>query len=107
MILGEPIRKIEHGKARLTAGLHCSAIFFVLLVGAGRETRTPTVLPPADFESAASTDSAIPAMPINRHDIVYWLSAKKSTVLEFRKGFFNNRFQEINGTLILPEMVNK
>src|SRR5205085_2713811 len=29
--------------------------------GAGRETRTLTVLPPADFESAASTDSAIPA----------------------------------------------
>ena len=30
--------------------------------GAGRGTRTLTVLPPADFESAASTDSAIPAM---------------------------------------------
>jgi hypothetical protein len=29
--------------------------------GAGRGTRTPTVLLPADFESAASTDSAIPA----------------------------------------------
>ena len=29
--------------------------------GAGRETRTPTVLPPVDFESTASTDSAIPA----------------------------------------------
>ncbi len=30
-------------------------------IGAGSETRTRTVLPPADFESAASTDSAIPA----------------------------------------------
>ena len=30
-------------------------------VGAGRGTRTPTLLPAADFESAASTDSAIPA----------------------------------------------
>ena len=30
-------------------------------IGAERETRTLTVLPPADFESAASTDSAIPA----------------------------------------------
>src|SRR5438105_10077024 len=30
--------------------------------GAGRGTRTLTVLPPADFESAASTDSAIPAL---------------------------------------------
>src|SRR5439155_11985911 len=29
--------------------------------GAGRETRTLMVLPPADFESAASTGSAIPA----------------------------------------------
>ncbi len=29
--------------------------------GAGRGTRTPTVSPPADFESAASTNSAIPA----------------------------------------------
>src|SRR6185295_17939058 len=29
--------------------------------GAGRGNRTPTVLPPADFESAASTSSAIPA----------------------------------------------
>ena len=33
----------------------------LLLAGAGRGTRTPTVSPPADFESAASTDSAIPA----------------------------------------------
>src|SRR3569832_626068 len=32
-----------------------------IYIGAGRGTRTPTVLPPADFESAASTDSAIPA----------------------------------------------
>ena len=32
-----------------------------LIPGAGRGTRTPTVSPPADFESAASTDSAIPA----------------------------------------------
>lgn len=31
------------------------------VVGAGRGTRTPTLLPAADFESAASTDSAIPA----------------------------------------------
>ena len=30
--------------------------------GAGRETRTLMVSPPADFESAASTDSAIPAI---------------------------------------------
>lgn len=30
-------------------------------IGAGRGTRTPTLLPAADFESAASTDSAIPA----------------------------------------------
>src|SRR4249919_521179 len=29
--------------------------------GAGRETRTLTMFPSADFESAASTDSAIPA----------------------------------------------
>src|SRR5690554_7956593 len=29
--------------------------------GAGRGTRTLTLLPAADFESAASTDSAIPA----------------------------------------------
>ena len=29
--------------------------------GAGKGTRTLTVLPPADFESAASTNSAIPA----------------------------------------------
>ena len=29
--------------------------------GAGRGNRTPTVFPPADFESAASTNSAIPA----------------------------------------------
>jgi hypothetical protein len=29
--------------------------------GAGRETRTLMVSPPADFESAASTGSAIPA----------------------------------------------
>ena len=29
--------------------------------GAGRGTRTPTLFPAADFESAASTDSAIPA----------------------------------------------
>src|SRR5438552_18312346 len=32
-----------------------------VLLGAGRETRTLMVLPPADFESAASTGSAIPA----------------------------------------------
>ena len=29
--------------------------------GAERGNRTPTMLPPADFESAASTDSAISA----------------------------------------------
>ena len=29
--------------------------------GAGRGNRTPMVLPPRDFESRASTDSAIPA----------------------------------------------
>ena len=32
------------------------------LCGAGRGNRTPTVFPPADFESAASTNSAIPAI---------------------------------------------
>ena len=33
----------------------------VALFGAGKGTRTLTVSPPADFESAASTNSAIPA----------------------------------------------
>ena len=32
------------------------------VLGAGRGNRTPTVFPPADFESAASTNSAIPAI---------------------------------------------
>ena len=32
------------------------------MCGAGRGNRTPTVFPPADFESAASTNSAIPAI---------------------------------------------
>ncbi len=31
------------------------------VVGTGGGTRTPKVLPPADFESAASTSSATPA----------------------------------------------
>ena len=35
--------------------------------GAGRGTRTPTLLPAADFESAASTDSAIPARRLPNH----------------------------------------
>ncbi len=34
---------------------------YLIYLGAGRGSRTPTVLPPADFESAASTNSAIPA----------------------------------------------
>ena len=35
--------------------------FYFFTVGAGSETRTRTMSPSADFESAASTDSAIPA----------------------------------------------
>jgi hypothetical protein len=38
-------------------------------IGAGRGTRTPTLLPAADFESAASTDSAIPARDSGRECI--------------------------------------
>ncbi len=34
-----------------------------IIVGAGRGGRTPTRLPSADFESAASASSAIPAYP--------------------------------------------
>ncbi len=33
-----------------------------LLTGAGRGNRTPTLLPTRDFESRASTNSAIPAL---------------------------------------------
>ena len=39
-----------------------SGVFF----GAGRGSRIPTVSPPADFESAASTSSAIPATGAGR-----------------------------------------
>jgi hypothetical protein len=34
----------------------------ILKFGAGRGNRTPTLLPELDFESSASTNSAIPAM---------------------------------------------
>jgi hypothetical protein len=37
-------------------------------LGAGRGNRTPMVLLPADFESAASTNSAIPAIPIESRE---------------------------------------
>ena len=39
----------------------------IIRTGAGKGNRNPTVLPPADFESAASTSSAIPAFRTNRH----------------------------------------
>ena len=37
-------------------------LFFEAYLGAGRGGRTPTRLPSADFESAASASSAIPAL---------------------------------------------
>ena len=40
--------------------------FFLRVIGAGRGSRIPTVSPPADFESAASTSSAIPAWGAGR-----------------------------------------
>ncbi len=45
------------------------------MFGAGRGTRTPTLLPAADFESAASTDSAIPARALQFAGM--WLPATR------------------------------
>lgn len=40
----------------------------IIMIGAGRGNRTPTMLPSPDFESGASTNSAIPAeRAIMRH----------------------------------------
>jgi hypothetical protein len=39
-------------------------IFNCLMIGAGRGGRTPTGRSPADFESAASASSAIPALDL-------------------------------------------
>ena len=41
---------------------------FFVVIGAGRGGRTPTRLPSADFESAASASSAIPALPSASHE---------------------------------------
>src|SRR5688572_15187173 len=46
---------------RFEGSTRCDYRWFIDSAGAGRGTRTPTVSLPADFESAASTSSAIPA----------------------------------------------
>ena len=53
------------------------------VTGAGRGTRTPTLLPAADFESAASTDSAIPARRLRRQLIA---SVYRSRALSLNRG---------------------
>ena len=54
-------RNNTNKKARLSAGLEAVLNTNRNILGAGRGTRTPTLSPAADFESAASTNSAIPA----------------------------------------------
>src|SRR5882724_1441975 len=44
---------------------HRKLLQIKVINGAGRGGRTPTRLPSADFESAASASSAIPALKIN------------------------------------------
>src|SRR5258706_4585186 len=57
----------NHGQLLGSSGLAWIGLDLVgCCLGAGRGTRTPTVLPPADFESAASTNSAIPAEYVHR-----------------------------------------
>ena len=62
---------LQHGAVGLSRGgeaasrcgspIRSDSCFWSLNYGASRETRTLTLLPTADFESAASTDSAIEA----------------------------------------------
>src|ERR1700678_3674962 len=47
--------------SRISSTLLISVSLFFYLYGAGRGGRTPTTLRSADFESAASASSAIPA----------------------------------------------
>ncbi len=54
-------RNNTNKKARFSAGLEAVLNTNRNILGAGRGTRTPTLSPAADFESAASTNSAIPA----------------------------------------------
>ena len=53
----------EHEKPFMTERLClCNLFIYASYLGAGRGNRTPMELPPADFESAASASSAIPAL---------------------------------------------
>jgi hypothetical protein len=54
-------RPAGHRTAEAT-GRRCNPFKINSLAGAGRGGRTPTKLPSADFESAASASSAIPAL---------------------------------------------
>lgn len=56
------IRKDGNKKAHMNVGSNAVLNTAEKPFGAGRGTRTPTLSPAADFESAASTNSAIPAI---------------------------------------------
>src|SRR5262245_14445307 len=63
--LGRATTEIGHTSGTLWAqpgaGLAAEAVYPIDFLSAGREARTPTALRPADFKSAASASSAIPA----------------------------------------------
>ena len=58
------------------------SIFFAFNYGAGGRNRTDMELPPADFESAASTSSTTPARGKTYTNTVL-LSSKKACILGY------------------------